>query len=559
MPTSSQDDIHSLRLVDITKAYGPVRVLDQARISVRRGEVIALMGANGAGKSTLAKIAAGVVEPDHGQIFVAGKEVRLCSPRAARQHGIVIVHQSTNELGAPGLSVADNLVLDDLCAGTFGTLAGKRKIDQRAKAVASGIGLELELAQDFGELGPAHRQLVAIARAVAAKAAILILDEPTASLSTAEAALLFSVVDRLRALGVGILYISHRLEDIRRLADRIVVLRNGQIVANQIRPLDLTGAIKAMIGHDLDTSRTRGTPGSPRTPDFAPSSRLREATSGKRGVEYGDTDLGARGVRCDDGVLPVLSLRQVRLLPGAPKFDLDVAPGEVLAITGALGSGKSRLLGAIFGLTQIAEGKVRLLGRPWLPRGPQDAIAAGVFMAGEDRWRSSLLPPITPGADIAGTIALPHRRRWFPFGVVSQGREQVTAEQSIRTLGIRCRSGRDTLDLLSGGNQQKVVIARWQAAPYRLLLLDEPFQGVDVGARCDLIKAIRGSRQDSATLVATSDVEEALEVADVVAVMRNHTVARLYDLRTGDAASFLTAISAVEHDETLDADGTDPA
>ena len=520
MPTSSQDDIPSLRLVDITKAYGPVRVLDQARISVRRGEVVALMGANGAGKSTLAKIAAGVIEPDNGQIFVAGKEVQLNSPRAARQHGIVIVHQSTNELGAPGLSVAENLVLDDLCAGTFGALAGKRRIKQGAKTVAAGIGLELELERDFGELGPAHRQLVAIARAVAAKAAVLILDEPTASLSAAEAARLFSMVDRLRGLGVGILYISHRLEDIRRVADRIVVLRNGRIVANQVRPLDLAAAIKAMIGRDLGTIN-----------------RQRNASA---------------------SASPVLTLRQVRLLPGAAKFDLAVATGEVVAVTGALGSGKSRLLGAVFGLTQIAEGEIRLLNRPWRPRGPEEAIAAGVFMAGEDRWRSSLLPPATPGADIAGTIALPHRRRWFPFGFVDQSREGVAAAQSIRTLGIRCRNGRDTLDLLSGGNQQKVVIARWQAAPYRLLLLDEPFQGIDVGARRDLIAALRETRLDSATLVATSDVEEALEVADVVAVMRNHTVACVYDLRTGDAASLLTAISAVEHDETLDPDGVDP-
>jgi simple sugar transport system ATP-binding protein len=346
------------------------------------------------------------------------------------------------------------------------------------------------------------------------------LDEPTASLSAAEAARLFSVVDRLRGLGVGILYISHRLEDIRRVADRIVVLRNGQIVANQVRPLDLTAAIKAMMGRDLaTTSRERN--GSP---------------SGN----------------------PVLTLRQVRLLPGVPKFDLAVAQGEVLAITGALGSGKSRLLGSIFGLTRIAEGEITFVDRPWRPRGPHEAIAAGVFMAGEDRWRSSLLPPPTPGADIAGTIALPHRRRWFPFGPVNRGREQVVAEQSIRTLGIQCRSSRDTLNLLSGGNQQKVVIGRWQAAPYRLLLLDEPFQGVDVGARRDLIAAIRAERRDAATLVATSDVEEALEVADLLAVMRNHTVAGLYDLRNGDSASFLAAISAVEHDETLDSERADP-
>jgi simple sugar transport system ATP-binding protein len=502
------DDIPALCLANISKAYGPSRVLDQVDLSIGRGEVLALMGANGAGKSTLAKIAAGVVGPDSGQLFLAGKAIRLSSPRVARQNGIVIVHQSTDQLGAPGLSVAENLVLDDLCTGTFGALAGDHKIRQRAETVAAGIGLELSLERDFGELGPAHRQLVAIARAVAGNASVLILDEPTASLSAVEAARLFAVVDRLRSLGVGILYISHRLEDIRRVADRVVVLRNGQVVAKQVRPLDLTAAIKAMIGRELNSINGR--------------------------------DNSSAGT-------PVLNLRQVRLIPRAQKFDLTVASGEIVAITGALGSGKSRLLGAVFGLTEVAQGDIFLLGQPWNPKDPAEAIAAGVFMAGEDRWRSSLLPPLTPGAEIAGTIALPHRPRWFPFGLVRQTRERAAAEERIGTLGIRCRNSRDTLDLLSGGNQQKVVIARWQAAPYRLLLLDEPFQGIDVGARRDLIAAIRATRRDSATLIATSDVEEALEVADVVAVMRNHSLAGLYDLRTSDSASFVAAISAIEN------------
>ena len=504
----------ALRLANISKAYGPSRVLDQVDLSIGRGEVVALMGANGAGKSTLAKIAAGVVGPDTGRVFLAGKEVRLSSPRLARQSGIVIVHQSTDQLGAAGLSVAENLVLDDLCTGTFGALAGKDKIRRRAQAIAEGLSFELSLERDFADLGPAHRQLIAIARAVAGNASVLILDEPTASLSAVEAGRLFAVVERLRSLGVGILYISHRLEDIRRIADRIVVLRNGQVVANQTRPLDLTAAIKAMVGRDLNA------------------------------VNTGRSDASASN--------PVLTLHQVRLIRRARRFDLTVRSGEIVAITGALGSGKSRLLGAVFGLTEVAEGDMLLQDQPWRPRDPAEAISAGVFMAGEDRWRSSLLPSLTPGADIAGTIALPHRRRWFPFGVVREAREHAAASERIRSLGIRCRNSLDTLDLLSGGNQQKVVIARWQAAPCRLLLLDEPFQGVDVGARRDLIAAIRATRWDSATLIATGDVEEALEVADVVAVMRSHSVAGLYDLRTSDPASFLAAVSAVENSEISD-------
>jgi simple sugar transport system ATP-binding protein len=502
----------SLQLAGISKTYGPARVLIDVSLSINPGEVVALMGANGAGKSTLAKIASGVVKPDAGQILVAGREVKRTSPQVAHSHGIVIVHQSTDQLGVPGLCVAENLVLDELCNGKIGRLIGKQRLLRRARVIAAGVGLDLPLDLDFGELGPAHRQLIAIARAVAAKASVLIFDEPTASLGTTEAARLFEVIDRLRSQGVGILYISHRLADLRRLADRIVVLRNGQIVAQQARPLDLSAAIQSMIGRDLHG--------------------LTASCSGRLAGNV------------------VLNLAQVQLTRNSEPFDLSVRAGEIVAVTGALGSGKSRLLGALFGLSQIVAGEICLNGSGWYPNGPAAAIAHGVFMAGEDRWRSSILPSVTPGADIAGTIALPHRRRWFPFGVIQQSRERAVAAKAIAALGIRCRNSADTLDLLSGGNQQKVVVGRWQAVPCQLLLLDEPFQGIDVSARRDLINAIRSARNQSATLIATSDIEEAAEVADVVAVMRNHTIVGLHDLHLDDPSSLLNAISAVEATET---------
>ena len=220
-----------------------------------------------------------------------------------------------------------------------------------------------------------------------------------------------------------------------------------------------------------------------------------------------------------------------------------------MAVTGPLGSGKSRLLGALFGLSRFVDGQIDLDGVPWRPREPAEAISRGVFMAGEDRWRSSFLPPSTPGSDIAGTVALPHRRRWFRLGFVQGRREHAVARQVIDTLGIRCTGITSTLDLLSGGNQQKVVLGRWQARPCRLLLLDEPFQGIDVAARRDLIAAIRTGARTAATLIATSDVEEALEVADTVAVMRNHTVSCLPSLRLTDPSALLAAIGAVEANE----------
>jgi simple sugar transport system ATP-binding protein len=501
----------ALRLAGMDKIYGPTRVLDGFDLSVGGGEVVALMGANGAGKSTLAKIASGVVQPDKGRIFVAGREVKLASPRAAREAGIVIVHQSTDQLGVPGLSVAENLVLDGLCAGGTPAFVRKRQIHQRAQAVASRIGLDVALDRDFGELGPAHRQLVAIARAVAADASVLVFDEPTATLAAAEAARLFKVIEQLRARGVGIIYISHRLADIKRVADRIVVMRNGRLVAEEVKPFDLAAAVRAMIGRDLDQIRERGA--------------------------------------CASAGRPILNLDRVRLAYASEPFDLSIHAGEIVAITGALGSGKSRLLRALFGLSRFVDGRVDLDGVPWRPREPAEAIGRGVFMAGEDRWRSSFLPPSTPGADIAGTVALPHRRRWFRFGFVQGRREHAAARQVIDTLCVRCSGISDTLDLLSGGNQQKVVLGRWRARPCRLLLLDEPFQGIDVGARRDLIAAIRAGTRDAATLITTSDVEEALEVADTVAVMRNHTVVCLPGLHTADPSAFLAAVGAVEASE----------
>jgi simple sugar transport system ATP-binding protein len=236
----------------MSKRFGATQALEDVDLAVGRGEVVALMGANGAGKSTLAKIAAGVIRPDSGRLIVSGRELRLSSPQAARTAGIVVVHQSTDQLGVPGLTVAENLVLDALCGGGAGALVSRRRIARQARQIAASIGFDAPLDQDFGALGPAHRQLVAIARAVAAEAPVLILDEPTASLSAPEADRLFAVVDRPRGRGVGILYISHRLSDTRRIADRIVVLRNGRRVAEQAKPFDFAAAIRAMIGRNLD-------------------------------------------------------------------------------------------------------------------------------------------------------------------------------------------------------------------------------------------------------------------------------------------------------------------
>jgi simple sugar transport system ATP-binding protein len=471
----------------ISKSFGGNLVLDGVTLAIAPGVVVALMGANGAGKSTLVKILAGVQPPDRGSILIGGKPTRIGSPSAARAAGIVSVHQSVADAGIGALSVAENLLLDEICGARLPLLLTPRRIRERAAEIAAKTGLAVDLAAPFASLSLAERQLVAIARALSGEPRLVILDEPTASLSAAEAERLFGLIETLKQNGIAVLFISHKLADLRRIADRAVVLRHGRIVGEFARPLDLAAATRAMIGRDVMTEPRPGR---------------------------------------DAATQPSLQLRGVRLRPESPAIDLDLYPGEITVITGPLGAGKSSLLEILFGLRPPATGTITLGGAPWRPSGPAGAIAAGVFMAGEDRWRTSLAPAATLGADVAGTIALPHIKQWSQWlGFLGFGREREAALAAIRRLGIVCRGPADRLDHLSGGNQQKVVVARWQARPSRLLLLDEPFQGVDLGARHDLIGSLRAMDPSAAVLIATSDVEEALEAADRILIMRERGIA----------------------------------
>ena len=473
-----------LEIDNLSHAFGVTRALSKIHLQLRSGEIVALMGANGAGKSTLVNILSGALEADSGNIALAGRPYRARSPAQAGQAGIITVHQSTDRVGAPGLSVADAVLLNGFADGSAPFFLNRKTIRRRARDILNEAGFDLPLDLDFADLSAADRQLVAIARAVGRKASILILDEPTASISGPESERLYRILKRLRSEGMAILYISHRTADLEALADRVVVMRGGQIVGNFQSPIDFEEAIEAMIGRPLQSAR----------PD------TRRPTGE-----------------------PVFEMLDAALLPGATPFDLQVHAGEVVAISGVLGAGKSRLLSAIFGVANLASGSMRLDGRPYAPRTVRDAIDAGVFMAAEDRHRSSLMPADWPGSSLAATISLPHLAAWFPSGLLLGRRERSEADRAIQRLGIRASGPNAPMSSLSGGNQQKVILGRWDAAPSRLLLLDEPFQGVDVGARHDIIAAIRGNTQ-RATLIATSDPEEALEVADRILLIDHHTL-----------------------------------
>ena len=465
----------------VRKSFGPVRVLDGVDLALRAGSVSVLMGANGAGKSTLVRIISGVYAADAGRIMLSGKPFNPATPADALRAGVVTVHQNINDGVVADLDVATNLTLDRLNGKGARLFFNPRRVRREAKQVAARMGLKFPMNAAIGDLTLADRQMVAIARAMMHEPKLLILDEPTSSLSSAEADRLFSFIDGLRDRGVAILYISHRMSDIRRLADTIVSLRDGKIAGVFEGPdLDYEGAVDAMLG--------------------------RSASQGQIVVK--------------PAVRPVLVARDVVLAAGAKPFSMSLGSGEIVAITGLVGVGKSALGDALFGLRRPVNATMTLDGKDYRPASPRDAIARGVFMVAKDRATNG----IVPGFSIFENISLPFLKRFANGSVLNRRRERATARAQVKSLGIVCRSERDDMSTLSGGNQQKVMVARWLTHPARLLILDEPFQGVDIAARRDIGSKLRASAGDRATLVFLTELDEAFEIADRILVMSEHTI-----------------------------------
>jgi len=480
MPFCSAPATTFIRLRGLGKSFAGTRVLEGIDLEIRPGEVLALLGANGAGKSTLVKVLAGSHRHDAGELSIDGRSLHLESPQQARRMGLVAVHQQVEQGVVRGLSVAENLLLDELCAPRGATFFSPRAALRRAAEIAAGLDLRLPLQASIESLGAAEQQLVILARALALKPRLLILDEPTAALSTPEAERLFGLIERLREAGVAILYISHRLSDLQRLADRALVLRDGRLVTAFEAPLDLSAAVDAMLG-----------------------SRLEEVAL--QAPESGEV---------------VLALRAWRLHSRSVAFDLDLRAGEVVALTGLLGAGKSAIGETLFGLRRQHAGDMFLDGRPWAPRSPKQAIDAGVFLAGEDRARCSRVP----GFSLRASMTLPFLQRFSRWGLLDLAVEREVVQAQVQALGIKAPGIEQPLELLSGGNQQKVILGRWLLGTGRLLILDEPFQGVDVRARRDIGRRIRESAAGRATLVICSDPDEALEIADRLLVVRDGAV-----------------------------------
>ncbi|ESW92050.1 sugar ABC transporter ATP-binding protein [Mesorhizobium sp. LSJC269B00] len=469
------------RVDGLRKSFGHIEVLGGVSLELHAGEISVLMGANGAGKSTLVKIISGVYDHDGGIMHLAGGNFAPNTPAEAIRAGVVTVHQNINDGVVADLDVATNLTLDRLSGKGAPLLFNPGRVRREAKAVADRMGLAIDLKARISDLSLADRQMVAIARAMAHQPKVLILDEPTSSLSSAEADRLFALLDRLREQGVAILYISHRMSDIRRLADRIVSMRDGVISGVfDSKPLDYEGAVNAMLGRKIHLDRI-------------------EARSSAE---------------------PILTVDAFRIAPGARPFSLTLGDGEVVAITGLVGVGKTALAETLFGLRKPLSGTMTLYGKPYAPGSTGEAIAAGVFLVAKDRGENG----IVGGFNIQENISLPFHKRMSRFSVLKRGLERTIARRQIEDLGIVCRSEKDDMTTLSGGNQQKVMVARWMAQDARLFILDEPFQGVDISARRDIAAKLRASANGRATLLFVTELDEALETADRILVMSEQTI-----------------------------------
>ncbi|SNY90232.1 monosaccharide ABC transporter ATP-binding protein, CUT2 family [Cohaesibacter sp. ES.047] len=470
-----------LRVSGLCKAFGQNRVLRGLDLKLYPGSVTVLMGANGAGKSTLVKVICGYYSADEGELLLDNKPYQPNDSADAITQGVVTVHQSIDDGVIPDLDVANNLLLDRLARSDAPLLVRDRAMRKEASAIAASMGLSMDVSTRVADLGVADRQMIAIARAMARAPKLLILDEPTSSLSAAEADRLFSLIDRLRDQGVAILYISHRMSDIRRIADRIICMRDGKISGLFEGPaLDYEGAVTAMLGRQMT-----------------------------------DADIEPVAAKA-----PILELKDISLIEGAQKVNMSVGDGEVVAVTGLLGSGKSRLSEIIFGLSKSPTGSMILDGKRYAPKDAKTAVKSGVYMSPKDRAANAVIPEF----DIANNMTLPFLGSFCKLSLLSPRAQRGAADSMIGQIGVVCQSNEDGINTLSGGNQQKVMIGRWLIEPSRVLLLDEPFQGVDIGARRDIGRHIRATAKGRATIVFVAEIDEALEIADRILVLHEGAI-----------------------------------
>lgn len=480
-----------LEIRNMAKSFGVVQALRRMNLKVRRGRVHTLLGENGAGKSTLMKILAGVYTPTSGEIFLDGKQYQPQNPRHARAHGISIVFQELSL--CRNLSVAENIYASHE-PSRFGFIQD-RELVQKAEALIKDLGLPVDVHAKVGDLSIAQRQLVEIAKGLSLPADVVILDEPTSSLSDSEAEILFAIIDRLKARGKAVIYISHRMEEIMRLSDDITVMRDGDyITTTQKTETSIDKLITMMVGREMKDVYP---------PRVAP--------------------------RPAESVAPVLATKNLTVPGKFHDVSIDVKPGEVVGLFGLVGSGRSDIMKALFGMERPVAGEILLDGKPLTLTSPSQAIGHGIAFVTENRKEEGLVLAHSVERNV-NMVAL--KQLAGPFGLMRGSAERASARAEVLRLAIKAASIDTSAGSLSGGNQQKIVLAKWLQIRPRVLILDEPTRGVDVGAKFEIYRIIRElAAEGAAILMVSSELPEVLGLSDRVVVMHNRNMAAVLDAR----------------------------
>lgn len=499
-----------LAMRGIGKSFPGVQALRGVDLQVRAGEVVALLGENGAGKSTLINVLSGLFNDYSGTIEMDGRPVTIHSPQAAQRLGISTIHQELNLV--QDMSIADNIWLGRERAA--GGLVNHRRTNTEAKALLERVGLTMSPRRLVRQCRVAEQQLIEVAKALSLSTRVLVMDEPTSALADAEVARLFGVIANLTAEGVGIIYISHRLEELEQIADSVNVLRDGSwIGARQMEGASRRELVRMMVGRDISEL--------PRRTAAQPAGEQPALTVAGLRVQ-GDAKAGRMPVR---------------------GIDLQVLPGEIVGLAGLMGAGRTEVLEAIFGAypPHAVQGSFTLRGKPYRPSSPRHAIDNGIVLVAEDRKQQSLVL----GSTVKFNASLPSLDRFATAGWVNGSAERSAVGAEVFRMGVKTRSIDTVVGTLSGGNQQKVVLAKWLLTGPALILLDEPTRGIDVGAKSEIYELVGSlADQGAAVLVVSSELPELLRMCDRILVLCEGRLTAEFDADTADQEKILAAAMA---------------
>ncbi|MDX1924931.1 MAG: sugar ABC transporter ATP-binding protein [Pirellulaceae bacterium] len=466
-----------IQLRSLSKSYVGVHALRNLTFDIAAGEVHAVCGENGAGKSTLIRLLTGVVSPDEGEILVQGERLRTGHVQSSEDAGIAVMHQESSIF--PDLNAIDNIFVGREITWCNGWLLDRAGMRKRTQELLDRLGASIDLETPVGELSLAQQQMVALARALSRECRLLIMDEPTASLSAKETETLLNIVRQLRADGVSILYVSHRLEEVFAISDRVTVLRDGQYVStSEVNELDVEIVIQLMVGRSIES---------------VPRTEL--TTKGK----------------------PMLEVEQLTRAGAFQAVTFSVHRGEVVGLAGLVGSGRSEIARAIFGIDPFESGAIRVDGQPLSQNSVKASMAAGIALVPEDRQHEGLVLEMT----VAENLSLAKLPAICGWGFVIRHQEAALVNDFVSRLSIKAASPQVAAETLSGGNQQKIVLGKWLAQNPKVLILDEPTRGVDVGAKSQVHQIVRElSKSGMATLVISSEMPELLALCDRLLVIR---------------------------------------